>query len=332
MENKKVLITGGGGFIGSHVVEAFLESGFAVRALMRYSSTARRGHLDRSPAALAAEHGGQLEIVLGDVTDTYRVDAVTAGCGIVVHLAALIGIPYSYLAPASYHVVNATGTLHMLEAARRHGVERVIVTSTSEVYGTARYTPINEDHPLQAQSPYSASKIAADKLAESYFRSFDLPVVTLRPFNTYGPRQSQRAVITTVLAQALAGAGEISLGNLAPRRDVTFVTDMARAFVLAATAPGIDGETIHFGSGQAFSIGEIAQKCLDAVDSKARLVTDPQRVRPAKSEVECLLCDSSKAKKMLGWTPLIRLDEGLRLTAEYLRAALDQYRTGEYIV
>ncbi len=255
-----------------------------------------------------------------------------AGCDVVVHLAALIGIPYSYVAPASYMQTNVVGTLNVLEACRQAKVRRVIVTSTSEVYGTARYTPIDEIHPLQAQSPYAASKIGADKLAESYFRSFDLPVVTLRPFNTYGPRQSARAIIPTVLTQALAGAEKIQLGNLEPRRDLTYVEDAARAFLLAAEAPGIEGEVIHFGQGEAVSVGELAQRCLDVVGSKAAIVCTAERQRPEKSEVELLLCNPSKARRLLGWAPQVSLDAGLERTAEYLRQHLNEYRSSQYVV
>ncbi|MEN6626289.1 MAG: SDR family NAD(P)-dependent oxidoreductase [Candidatus Sumerlaeia bacterium] len=328
----RVLITGAGGFIGSHVVEAFLNEGCRVRALVHYNSRGLRGHLDRSAIALEAESQGRLEIAPGDVTDPYQMLQIAEGIDVIVHMAALIGIPYSYAAPASYQAVNVSGTLHLLEAALRCGARRIIVTSTSEVYGTAQYTPIDEQHPLQAQSPYSASKIGADKLAESYWRSFDVPVVTLRPFNTFGPRQSQRAVIPTVLAQALAGSEEIRLGSLDPKRDMTFVEDSARAFVLAATAVGIDGETIHFGSGAARSIGEIAHACLAAAGSNAKIVTEAGRVRPDKSEVGLLLCNAEKARKLLGWEPRVSFEDGLRRTAEYIRGAADEYRIGGYTV
>jgi len=274
----------------------------------------------------------RLEVRLGDVADPSLVRTLVEGCDVVLHLAALIGIPYSYHAPASYVATNVTGTLNILEACRAVRVRRVVVTSTSEVYGTARYTPIDEKHPLQAQSPYSASKIAADKLAESFFCSFDLPVVTLRPFNTFGPRQSARAVIPTVLTQALNGVPEIRLGNLAPKRDLTFVDDTARAFLLAAEAPGIEGEVIHFGRGEAVSVGELAQSCLDAVGSKARIISVAERQRPEKSEVGLLLCDASKARQLLKWVPQVSLDDGLRRTADYLQQHLDQYRHGQYVV
>jgi len=324
----KCLVTGTGGFIGSHVVEALLQAGHEVRALVHYNSRGSWGHLDGSSAVA----GGSMDVQLGDVTDASRVRALVDGCDVVLHLAALIGIPYSYDAPASYVATNVTGTLNILEACRAARVQRVVITSTSEVYGTARYTPIDEKHPLQAQSPYAASKIAADKLAESFFCSFDLPVVTLRPFNTFGPRQSARAVIPTVLTQALNGAGEIELGNLTAKRDLTYVTDTARAFLLAAEAPGIEGEVIHFGQGQTVSVGELAQRCLDTIGSKARIISVPERQRPEKSEVGLLLCDATKARRVLNWTPQVALDEGLLRTVDYLKQHLGQYRHERYVV
>jgi NAD dependent epimerase/dehydratase len=323
-----ILITGAGGFIGSHVTELLLLEGHQVRALARYNGRGDIGHLRHLPQSLRAG----LEVRLGDITDPFLVRDLVAGCDIVLHLAALIGIPYSYIAPASYLAANAGGTLNVLEACRQAKTSRVIVTSTSEVYGTALYTPIDEKHPLQGQSPYSASKIAADKLAEAYYRSFDLPVVTLRPFNTFGPRQSARAVIPTVLAQAFKGAKEIELGNLTPQRDLTFVTDTARAFVLAATATGIEGETIHFGQGSAISVRELAERCLEVAGKPATLSIVASRSRPEKSEVGLLVSDSNKAKKLLGWCPEVALVDGLRATAEYVRAHLDHYAAGEYVI
>jgi NAD dependent epimerase/dehydratase len=324
----RILITGAGGFIGSHVTELLLQEGYHVRALARYNGRGDIGHLRHLSQDLRAG----LEVRLGDVTDPFLMRDLVAGCDIVLHLAALIGIPYSYVAPSSYLAANAGGTLNVLEACRQARTPRVIVTSTSEVYGTALYTPIDEEHPLQGQSPYSASKIAADKIAEAYYRSFDLPVVTLRPFNTYGPRQSARAVIPTVLAQALKGAKEIQLGNLAPQRDLTFVTDTARAFVLAATASGLEGETIHFGQGSAVSVRELAELCLEVAGRTAALVSVDTRSRPEKSEVGLLIGDSSKAKKLLGWSPQVALVDGLQATAEYVRAHLDYYDAGGYVI
>ena len=324
----KVLVTGSSGFIGSHLVETLVEAGHQVRALVHYNGAGRRGHLDElSPEKLAG-----VEIVHGDVTDSAQMHTLVSGCDAVCHLAALIGIPYSYEAPYSYSATNVGGTLNVLEACRRAGTSRLIITSTSEVYGTAQYSPIDELHPLQGQSPYSASKIGADKFAESYFRSFDLPVVTLRPFNTYGPRQSARAIIPTVLTQALSGASEIRLGNLTPLRDLTFVKDTARAFFLALTTPGIDGETIHFGNGDAISVGDLARLCLDVTGSTATIVSDATRHRPDKSEVGLLLCNPEKAASKIGWHPEITLREGLSQTADWLASRLHHYRPGEYAV
>ncbi len=328
MTNERVLVTGAGGFIDSHLVEQLLQSGYQVRALIHYNSRDDWGHLQH----FVREPHPRLEIVAGDVSDSACVERSVSGCRVVFHLAALIGIPYSYVAPESYVSTNITGTLNVLQACRKARTDRVIVTSTSEVYGTAQSTPMTEDHPLQGQSPYSATKIAADKLAEAYFRSFDLPVVTLRPFNTYGPRQSARAVIPTILAQALSGMPEIRLGSLEPRRDLTFVRDTAAAFVLAAEAPGIEGEVIHLGCGSAVSIGDLATRCLKAAHSDARILSSAERGRPAKSEVGELLSDPTKAEARLNWRPKVGLDEGLQLTVDYIREHLAEYRTGSYVI
>lgn len=324
----EILVTGAGGFIGSHVCEVLLRAGHSVRALVHYNNTGGWGHLTRLPTALRT----RLTVRSGDVTDHFFVRDMVHGTDAVLHLAALIGIPYSYVAPASYVATNITGTLNILESCRQEKTKRVIVTSTSEVYGTAQYAPIDELHPLKGQSPYSASKIAADKLAESYFCSFDLPVVTLRPFNTYGPRQSTRAIIPTILSQALAGAEQIELGSLTPKRDLTFVEDTARAFLLAAEKPGIEGETIHFGQGSAVTIGELTRMCLDAVGSKAQIVSAAERLRPEKSEVGLLLCDPRRAEKILGWKPETTLAEGLLRTIEYLRSNPDAHGGKAYAV
>jgi len=325
----KCLVTGAGGFIGSHLVETLLRAEVQTRALVHYNSQNSPGHL----AHLCTEGRQEnLELRFGDVTDPHLVQELVAGCEVVFHLAALIGIPYSYDAPTSYVNTNIIGTLNVLRACREARVRRLIVTSTSEVYGTARYTPIDEVHPLHGQSPYAASKIAADKLAESFFCSFDLPVVTLRPFNTYGPRQSARAVIPAILAQALSGADEIRLGSLTPKRDLTFVEDTAQAFVLAAERPGIEGETIHFGQGMAFSVLEIAERCLRVVGSSARIASVELRRRPEKSEVGLLLCDASKARQLLGWSPRFSFDDGLLATAEYVRTHMQQYRPQDYAI
>jgi NAD dependent epimerase/dehydratase len=324
----RIFVTGAGGFIGSHVVENLLFHGHEVRALAKYNGKGNYGYLKN----LHPKESKELEIVLGDVTDYAQMIKLTADCDAVCHLAALIGIPYSYDAPNSYVATNIQGTLNILEACKLHGTSRLVVTSTSEVYGTAKYAPIDEEHPLQGQSPYSATKIAADKLSESFFRSFGLPVVTLRPFNTFGPRQSARAIIPTVLAQALSGAKEIHLGSLTPKRDLTFVTDTAEAFRLAVETPGIEGQTIHFGSGQAITIGELAQKCLTLTNSTARIVTSEERVRPSKSEVEVLLCNPTKAFDLLGWKPKTTLTSGLQQTADYVQQHLADYDTSRYVV
>lgn len=325
----KCLVTGAGGFIGSHLVDALLLAGNRIRALLRYNSRGSMGNLAhltrRNPEA-------RLEIRFGDVTDPDLMRELVEGCDVVFHLAALIGIPYSYHAPASYVTTNVIGTLNVLRACHEAKVSRIIVTSTSEVYGTAKYTPIDEGHPLRGQSPYSASKIAADKLSESFYCSFDLPVVVLRPFNTYGPRQSARAVVPTVLSQALSGANEIHLGSLHPKRDLTYVEDTVRAFLLAAEKEGIEGETIHFGQGAAYSIAEVAEGCLSVAGSSARVVTVEERCRPEKSEVGLLICDSSKAKSLLGWSPRVSLTEGLDATATYIRNHLHQYRPEDYVI
>jgi NAD dependent epimerase/dehydratase len=324
----KILVTGAGGFIGSHVVENLLDHDHSVRALVRYNGKGNYGHLHN----LSTKTEKDLEVVLGDVTDAYQMRKLVQDCDAVCHLAALIGIPYSYDAPNSYVNTNVIGTLNILEACKQAQIRRLVVTSTSEVYGTALYAPIDENHPLQGQSPYSATKIGADKLAESYYRSFGLPVVVLRPFNTYGPRQSARAIIPTVLTQALSGIEEIRLGSLSPKRDLTFVEDTAEAFRLAVEKSGIDGETIHFGSGKAITVGELAQLCLETVNSRARIVTSEERVRPAKSEVELLLCNPTKARETLGWTPQTSLSTGIKRTADYLAERLSDYDTSRYVV
>jgi NAD dependent epimerase/dehydratase len=328
MKVLQVLVTGAGGFIGSHVTELFLREGHYVRALAHYNGRNDVGYLRDMPEDMRE----RLDIKVGDVTDPFLMEGLVEGCDAVLHLAALIGIPYSYVAPASYVSTNISGTLNVLEACCRAKTSRVVVTSTSEVYGTAVYTPIDERHPLQGQSPYSASKIAADKLAESYFRCFDVSVVILRPFNTFGPRQSARAVIPTILTQTLSGADVIELGSLTPKRDLTFVSDTARAFLLAATAKNIEGETIHFGRGEAVTIEELAKLCLDVAGSRSKIVSIERRRRPEKSEVALLLCDAAKAQKLLAWKPEVSLKQGLAITAEYISRNLGTYRVNDYVV
>jgi NAD dependent epimerase/dehydratase len=327
LEGRRVLVTGAGGFIGSHLVEALVSEGAHVRALVHYNSRNDRGHLEQVRADVA----GEVEVVAGEIQDPFSVAGAVAGCEIVFHLAALIGIPYSYQAPKSYVDTNILGSLNVFEAARRHGVYRVLQTSTSETYGTAQYTPIDERHPLQGQSPYSASKIGADKIAESYCRSMGLGVTTLRPFNTYGPRQSLRAVIPTIIAQALHG-DIVKLGSLEPIRDFTFVTDTARAFIAVATADGVVGETLNAGSGQGITIGELARLILRLTDSEAELVHDEQRVRPESSEVFELLCDAGRLRELTGWRPTVSLDAGLEATIAWMQSGQPAARIHDYTV
>ena len=322
---RRVLVTGAGGFIGSHLVERLVEGGADVRAFVEYNSTGSWGWLDESPVR------GDIDVVLGDVRDVDSIGAATAGVEVVCHLAALIAIPYSYGAPRSYVETNVVGTLNVLDAARRAGVELVVHTSTSEVYGTARYVPIDESHPLQAQSPYAASKIGADKLAEAFRLSFGMPVTTLRPFNTYGPRQSARAVIPTIVSQLLAG-DEVALGNLEPTRDFTFVADTAEAFVLAIESPAAVGEVVNTGSGREIAIGDLVQRIGRVLGRPASTAKDDARVRPAGSEVDRLCADATRARELLGWEPKTSLDNGLAATADWIGANLERYRAGAYTV
>lgn len=325
MKGKQVLVTGAGGFIGSHLVERLIEDGARVRAMVHYNALGSRGWLDRSRAAADAE------VVAGDITDAESVAAAVSGCDVVFHLGALIAIPYSYRAPRSFIRANVEGTMNVLEAARRGGVSRVLHTSTSEVYGTARQVPITEEHPLQGQSPYSASKIGADKMAEAYHLSFGVPVVIVRPFNTYGPRQSARAVIPTIITQVLAGQ-EVKLGAMTPTRDLTFVTDTVAGFLAAATAPDAIGRTMNLGTGREITIGGLADLIASIAGKPLRLTQDAARVRPTGSEVERLLSDPSLAKKLTGWQSEVTLEEGLRRTIAWFEDHREHYRAGVYEV
>jgi NAD dependent epimerase/dehydratase len=325
--DRAVLVTGAGGFIGSHLVERLVEAGANVRALVRYNGRNDWGHL----TALREDMLSKVDVVLGDVTDPFQMDRAVEGRDVVFHLAALIGIPFSYVAPQMYVDVNVRGTVNMLEACRRHRVRRFVQTSTSETYGTAQYTPIDEKHPLQGQSPYSATKIAADKIVESYARSFDLPTVTVRPFNTYGPRQSARAIIPTIITQAMT-RDVVELGNADPVRDLTFVTDTAAGFMALADCDAALGREVNLGTGSGIAIGELAKRILHLLGSSARIASAGNRMRPEKSEVYKLIADASLARTLTGWTPRVSLDEGLRATIEHLSGNLDAYRPAQYVV
>ncbi len=322
---KRALVTGAGGFIGSHLAERLVELGAETRAMVHYNSLGSQGWLDQSPRA------GDMEIVAGDISDQGSVRQAVEGREIVFHLAALIAIPYSYSAPASYVQTNITGTLNVLEAVRASGVGRLVHTSTSEVYGTALSVPIGEDHPLQGQSPYSATKIAADKLVESFFRSFDVPAVTVRPFNTFGPRQSARAVIPTIISQCLA-SDTVRLGNLTSTRDLNYVVNTVDGFLRAAVAPDAVGRTVNLGSGLEISIGDLAERIVQLVGRPVTVQSEQQRIRPDKSEVDRLLADNRLALELLGWEPLVDFDDGLRQTIDWMRKNMSKYRPDVYTV
>lgn len=326
MQNTSVLVTGAGGFIASHLVQALLSRGARVRAFVRYNSRNDLGLL----AQLPAEELAWVEIIAGDLRDLPAVQAALTGCELVFHLGALIAIPYSYLHPLEVIESNVLGTTNVLLAARQQGTRRVIHTSTSEVYGTALRVPIDEEHPLQGQSPYSASKIAADKIAESFYCAYDLPVVTVRPFNTFGPRQSARAVIPTIIAQALT-SDTLQLGSLDTRRDFTYVDDTVNGFLCAAEAPdSVLGQVYNLGTGQDVTIGEIVEQVARLLDKPLSVTQDAQRLRPGKSEVMRLLSDNRKARSQLGWAPAVSLEEGLRRTIEWMSDHLDAFQPGQY--
>ena len=318
-----VLVTGADGFIGSHLAEGLVRLGAKTKALVYYNAFGTRGWIDSS------ELKDEMEVVAGDICDRASLDRIMKKTDVVFHLAALIGIPYSYEAPESYVRTNILGTLNLLEAARANDLKRVLITSTSEVYGTAMRTPIDEKHPLQAQSPYSASKIGADKLAEAYHLSFGLPVVTVRPFNTFGPRQSARAVIPTIITQCLTGSC-VSLGNLTPTRDLNYVENIVEGYTLAAESPQALGRTINLGSGQEISIGRLAELIAKMTGTKISIRSEKRRVRPKNSEVERLIADTRLAGKLLGWKPRYSLEEGLKITIDWFRKNLEKYPLNEY--
>lgn len=325
LNDTKVLVTGAGGFIGSHLVEALVKEAASVRAFVHYNSRNDPGLLSHLPI----EVFNDIEIVSGDLRDQWAVSEAVKDCEVVFHLGALISIPYSYRHPYEVAETNLMGTLNVLQASRELEVQRMIHTSSSEVYGTAQRVPIDEQHPLQGQSPYSASKIGADKLAESFYRTYDLPVVTLRPFNAYGPRQSDRAVIPTIISQALTQK-IIELGNLDAKRDFTYISDTVSGFMKASTAEGIDGEEINLGSGEDISIGLLAEKIVNMLGAGVRVQVDSARLRPERSEVEILLADSRKAEKTLGWKSFVTLENGLQKTIAWIRKNLNAYQAESY--
>ncbi len=315
LKEKKVLVTGACGFIGSHLVERLLDEGCEVRAFVYYNAFNSWGWLDTFPENKLKN----IEIFMGDIRDPNGVRKAVKGVDIIFHLAALIGIPFSYYSPDMYVDTNIKGTLNILQAGRDFSVEKILVTSTSEVYGTAKYTPIDENHPRQGQSPYSATKIGADYIAESFYRSFNLPVVIVRPFNTYGPRQSARAVIPTIITQILSGKKQVKLGALHPTRDFVFVKDTVEGFIEIARSDNVLGEEINIATGFEISIGDLAKKIMDIMGVDADIVVDKERLRPESSEVERLLGDNTKIKKLTGWKPKYSLEEGLKHTIEWFR-------------
>jgi NAD dependent epimerase/dehydratase len=328
VKGKSVLVTGADGFIGSHLVELLAREGAKVRALSCYNSFNDWGWLD------SVDCRDRIEVVTGDIRDPRFVNGISQGCEVIFHLAALIAIPYSYAAPDSYVQTNITGTLNVMQAAREAGVARVVHTSTSEVYGTARHVPIDEAHPLQAQSPYSATKIGADAIAYSFFSAFGLPVTIARPFNTYGPRQSARAVIPTVITQILAGKKSIKLGSLHPTRDFTYVEDTCRGLLGLAGCEDALGETVNIGSNTEISIGDTVKLIQELMGTKVAIESEGARVRPENSEVERLVCDNAKIRGLTGFAPQLELRDGLSRTIDWLRQPenLERYKADIYNV
>lgn len=321
-----ILVTGSDGFIGSHLTEELVKQGYKVKAFVFYNSFNTWGWLDNLPKEILQE----IEVFTGDIRDPNGVRDAMNGVDEVFHLAALIAIPFSYHSPDSYVDTNIKGTLNVLQAARDLNTKRVLVTSTSEVYGTAHYIPIDEKHPYQGQSPYSATKIGADRIAESFYRSFEMPITIVRPFNTYGPRQSARAVIPTIITQLLAGKEEIKLGSLTPTRDFNYVKDTVQGFIEIAKSDKTIGEEINIATQQEISIGQLAEELIRQINTNARVVCDEQRLRPEKSEVNRLLGSNEKIKRLTNWKPLYTLEQGLAETIEFLRHNLDKYKTDIY--
>lgn len=325
--NKNVLVTGAGGFIGSHLVEELYRKGATVIAFVRYNSRSDYGMIEDIDPSIR----NSITIVSGDITDNPTMRNAVRDIDIVFHLAALNGIPYSYLAPESYVHTNIIGTQRVLESCLQTGVERLVHTSTSEVYGTAQYVPIDEKHPLCGQSPYSASKIAADKLAESYYHAFDLPVTTIRPFNTYGPRQSARAIIPSIISQALSG-DVVKIGSSDPVRDLTFIEDTIRGFIVVGESDKAIGKTINIGSGEGIAIGDLTRIIIDLINPDASIISEEGRKRPDSSEVMKLICDNSMARELMNWHPQVSLKSGLNKTISWIQKNLKQYKTEQYAV
>lgn len=324
--SKKVLVTGADGFIGSHLTEELVKRGYEVKAFVYYNSFNTWGWLDTLPKEIL-EH---IEVFCGDIRDPNGVRTAVNGMDQIFHLAALIAIPFSYHSPDSYVDTNIKGTLNVLQAARDSSVSKVLITSTSEVYGTAQYIPIDEKHPYQGQSPYSATKIGADRLAESFYRSFELPVSIVRPFNTYGPRQSARAVIPTIITQLLAGYEEIKLGSLMPTRDFNYVKDTANGFIAISESDRTIGEEINIATQKEISIGELANEIIVQINPKARIICDEERLRPKKSEVNRLLGDNNKIKRLTDWKVEYTLEEGIAETIAWIRNNMDRYKADCY--
>lgn len=328
LKGKKVLITGAEGFIGSHLTERLVELGADVTALVQYNSFNNWGWIDTFDKEIL----NSIRVETGDIRELDGMNRIIKGQEVVFHLAALIAIPYSYLSPMAYVRTNVEGTTNVLEACRNHDVQKIIHTSTSETYGTALYVPIDEKHPMQGQSPYSASKIGADKMAESFYRSFNMPIATLRPFNTYGPRQSARAVIPTIISQILAGKNEIKLGSLTPTRDFNFVKDTAEAFVKVAESDKTIGEVINAGSNYEISIGDTVKKIIDILGKDVKIICDDERIRPEKSEVNRLWADNTKIKELTGWAPKYSIDDGLAETVKWIKENMKYYKPDIYNV
>lgn len=328
LKGKKVLVTGSEGFIGSHLTERLVELGANVTALVQYNSFNNWGWIDTFDVKIK----NNIEVITGDIREYDNMKRIVKGKDIVFHLAALIAIPYSYLSPMAYVRTNVEGTTNVLEACREYGIEKIIHTSTSETYGTALYVPIDEKHPIQGQSPYSASKIAADKMVESYYKSFNTPVAIIRPFNTYGPRQSARAVIPTIITQILSGAKEIKLGSLTPTRDFNYVKDTVEGFIKVAESDKTIGQVINVGSNYEISIGDLANMIMDIIGNKVNIISDEVRIRPDKSEVNRLWADNTKIMKLTNWKPEYSLEKGLKETVDWIEKNMKYYKSDIYNV